>query len=169
MVWFLLQCITFYRRILLRWRRRKLTRFSTSTWVEIRANVSKWCAFGPMEQESQCVVKARLHIESGPQSAEGLPEWSFDGSSGCWAEGFNGDVRLLPRTLFGDALGGWRGRTALCETFSFAHRPGVANWKLSCSQVMEGGGVQVFRIGRVCRVFVEVVINLEPPSEKVLC
>ena len=39
-----------------------------------------------------------------------------------------------------------KGKTVFCEALNFDHKPGLANYKLPCSQVMEKGEVQVFRI-----------------------
>ena len=99
-----------------------------------------------MEQESQCVVKPRLHVEYQPPSAEDLLVWSHDGSSTYQAEGCNNDVYFHPRVLFRDPFRGGKNKTVLCETFSFDNRPGVANYRMLCSQDMEKGEVQIFRI-----------------------
>lgn len=91
-------------------------------------------------ESMRCKTKT---VESEPLSAEQLPVWNFDGSSTFQAEGCNSDVYLHPRALFRDPFRRGKNKIVLCETFNFDHKPGVANYRLSCSQVMEKEEVQV--------------------------
>ena len=91
-----------------------------------------------MEQESQCVVKPRLHVEYEPLRAEDRLVWNYDGSSTYRAEGCNSDVYFHPRALsVRDPFRGGKSKTVLCETFNFDDKPGVANYRMPCSQDME--------------------------------
>ena len=91
-------------------------------------------------ESMRCKTKT---VESEPSSAEDLPVWNFDGSSTFQAEGCNSDVYLHPRALFRDPFRRGKNKIVLCETFNFDHKPGVANYRLPCSQVMEQEEVQV--------------------------
>ena len=91
-------------------------------------------------ESMRCKTKT---VESEPLSAEDLPVWNFDGSSTFQAEGCNSDVYLHPRALFRDPFRRGKNKIVLCETFNFDHKPGVANYRLPCSQVMENDEVQV--------------------------
>ncbi|XP_015747763.1 PREDICTED: glutamine synthetase-like [Acropora digitifera] len=90
-------------------------------------------------ESMRCKTKT---VESEPSSAEDLPVWNFDGSSTFQAEGCNSDVYLHPRALFRDPFRRGKNKIVLCETFNFDHKPGVANYRLPCSQVMEQEEVQ---------------------------
>ena len=91
-------------------------------------------------ESMRCKTKT---VESEPLSAEDLPVWNFDGSSTYQAEGCNSDVYLHPRALFRDPFRRGKNKIVLCETYNFDHKPGVANYRLPCSQVMEKKEVQV--------------------------
>ena len=94
-------------------------------------------------ESMRCKTKT---VESEPLAPEDLPVWNFDGSSTYQAEGFNSDVYLHPRALFRDPFRRGKNKIVLCETYNFDHKPGVANYRLSCSQVME---TEVVKVGKM--------------------
>ena len=85
-------------------------------------------------ESMRCKTKT---IESEPLTPEDLPVWNFDGSSTYQVEGFNSDVYLRPRALFRDPFRLGKNKNVFCETYNFDHKPRVANYRPSCSQVME--------------------------------
>lgn len=91
-------------------------------------------------ESMRCKTKT---VEEEPQSPEDLPVWNFDGSSTYQAEGCNSDVYLHPVALFRDPFRRGKNKIALCETYNFDHKPGLANHRLSCVQAMDEVEVKV--------------------------
>ncbi|XP_068677290.1 uncharacterized protein [Montipora foliosa] len=108
-------------------------------------------------ESMRCKTKT---VESEPLTPEDLPVWNFDGTSTYQAEGFNSDVYLRPRASIRDPFRRGKNKIVLCNTYNFDDKPGVANNRLSCSQVMETEVVKVCITG-ADRLLV-VVPNRDP-------
>ena len=88
----------------------------------------------------RCKTKTVYHEVKAPTD---LPIWNFDGSSTNQAEGHNSDVYLHPVALFNDPFRGLPNLIALCETYTYDHRPCGSNLRHTCNEVMSQESVKV--------------------------
>jgi len=84
-------------------------------------------------QTMRCKTKT---VEKVPATPSDLPIWNFDGSSTNQAEGNNSDVYLHPVALFDDPFRKAPNKIALCETYTFDHKPCGTNLRATCKEVM---------------------------------